>query len=206
LSSGLDVGGLSCRASRPCFRRRGCGAGGSRARFREGGCQGRDADRMFIVKRRSKKHCVPVRSRLSCVGAVGRRSRHADAALDHQRVRRATQSAVLASDEQRNLKVDPVELHSAATFSLLVPWAAKFAASLLTPVLRLCAYAIARYRGAAAAADRADGHRNPVVLGHPGERGDHPAAAGIADRGHPVEPPYPAHTARAAGNAVEGDD
>src|SRR4029077_15447265 len=59
---------------------------------------------------------------------------------------------------------------------------------------------------AVAAPGRADRHRHPVVLGYPGERGGHPPAAGIADRGHPVEPPHPAPPTEPAGHAVEAGD
>jgi hypothetical protein len=59
---------------------------------------------------------------------------------------------------------------------------------------------------AVAAPRRADRHRDPVVLGDPGKRSGHPPAAGVADRGHPVEAPHPRDTAQSAGHAVEAGD
>ncbi|BBX74609.1 hypothetical protein MSHI_25150 [Mycobacterium shinjukuense] len=50
---------------------------------------------------------------------------------------------------------------------------------------------------------RADRHGHPVALGHPGKRRRDSAAAGVADGGHPVEPPDLSHPAEFAGHFVQ---
>ena len=74
------------------------------------------------------------------------------------------------------------------------------------PALRGGVVDLLHHALAVAAPRRADRHRDPVVLGHPGERGGDPARAGVADRGHPVEPPHPGHPTQATGDPVERGD
>ncbi len=59
------------------------------------------------------------------------------------------------------------------------------------PTLRGSVIDLLHHTLAVAPPRRADRHRDPVVLGHPGERGGDPPRRGIADGGHPVEPPHP---------------
>jgi hypothetical protein len=53
---------------------------------------------------------------------------------------------------------------------------------------------------------RTDRHGHPVVLGDTSKRRSHPTGRRIADRGHPIEPPHPRHTAQGACDLIESVD